>query len=127
MTERPKVLIIDDSELAVMVTRAALERDGFEVRTAGSVGEFNAVLKTWSPNIVLADVNMPGISGPQLCRSIKLRMETHSVPVVLYSELPEGQLSELAKSSGADGFLSKSIGVDRLSERLASLCEEIVW
>jgi two-component system, OmpR family, response regulator len=125
MTDRPRVLLIDDSEFAVMITREVLERDGFEVRAASSVGEFDAMLQTWSPNIVLADVNMPGVSGPQLCKSIKLRMET--VPVVLYSELPEAQLSALAKSSGADGFLSKSEGVERLSEQLAALCEEIVW
>lgn len=125
MTDKPRVLLIDDSELAAMVTREVLERDGFEVRAASSVGEFDAVLQTWSPNIVLADVNMPGVSGPQLCKSIKLRMET--VPVVLYSELPEAQLSALAKSSGADGFLSKSDGVERLSQQLVALCEEIVW
>ena len=123
MNERPKVLLIDDSEFAVMITREVLERDGFDVRAPSSVGEFDAMLEAWSP----ADVAMPSMTGPQLCKSIKPRMATDAVPVVLYSELPEAQLSSLAKSSDADGFLSKADGVERLSKRLAAPCEEIVW
>jgi twitching motility two-component system response regulator PilH len=127
MSDKPRVLLIDDSEIAVEVTRAVLERDGFDVRAATSLGEFNVILKTWSPTIVLTDVNMPGVTGPDLCRWIKVRMDTQSVPVVLFSELPDESLAELAKSAGADGFLSKSNGVDSLSHALTALCEEIVW
>jgi CheY-like chemotaxis protein len=127
MDGRPKVLLMDDSDLALEVTRAALERDGFEVKTARSLAQFNMILQTWSPTIVLTDVNMPGVSGGDLCRWVKRRVDTQSVPVVFFSELPDAQLAELAKRSEADGFLSKSNGVGRLSQKLTALCEEIVW
>jgi DNA-binding NarL/FixJ family response regulator len=67
------------------------------------------------------------VSGAALCRWIKGQIDTQAVPVVLFSELPDAQLAEVAKRSGADGFISKSNGVSLLSERLAALCEELVW
>jgi CheY-like chemotaxis protein len=127
MSGKPKVLLIDDSEMVVMVTREVLQRDGFEVRTASSLGEFNVILKTWSPTVVLTDVNMPGVTGAELCRWIKVRVDTQSVPVVLFSDLPDPVLAELARTSGADGFVSKANGLDRLGEQLTAICEEIVW
>jgi CheY-like chemotaxis protein len=127
MDERPKVLLIDDSEIVRDVTRAVLERDGFDVQAAASLGEFNRILRTWSPNIVLTDVQMPGVSGGELCVWIKSRIETEGVPVVFFSDLPEAKLEELARNAGADAFLSKSKGVDHLAAELKALVEAIVW
>jgi CheY-like chemotaxis protein len=123
---RTKVLLMDDSEIASEVTRAALEGTGFEVRAARTLGEFNVVLKTWSPNIVLADVNMPGVTGPELCRWIKQRIDTESVPVVLYSDMPDRSLAEVAAAAGADAWVSKAYGFDRISSKLTELCEQMV-
>jgi CheY-like chemotaxis protein len=127
MGERFKVLLMDDSEIARSVVGSVLERGGFDVRAVSTLGEFNSLLKSWLPNVVLTDVNMPGVSGPDICRWIKGRLDTNSVPVVLMSELPEPILARLAETSGADAFLSKSEHLDTLPERISSLCEEIVW
>ncbi len=70
MGERLKVLLMDDSEIARAVVGSALERGGFEVRAVATLGEFNTTLKSWLPNVVLTDVNMPGVSGPDICRWI---------------------------------------------------------
>lgn len=122
-----KVLIIDDSELAVEVAQHALQDSGFDVRACTSLGEFTAILKHWMPNIVLTDVNMPAVSGAELCHWIKTCVPNESVPVVLFSDMPEDELEIVAKTSGADAFISKARGVEKLRERLSSLCEEIVW
>jgi twitching motility two-component system response regulator PilH len=124
---KPRVLLIDDSEIAVEAARAVLEGDGFDVRTAHTLGEFNVILKTWKPNIVLTDVNMPGVSGPELCKWIKVRIDTEGVPVVFFSDLPDPVLEAVARAAGADGFLSKSHGLGELSAELHSIYESIVW
>jgi DNA-binding response OmpR family regulator len=128
-TERgkPRVLLIDDSEIAVEAARAVLEQDGFDVRTARTLGEFNVILKSWKPNIVLTDVNMPGVSGPDICKWIKVRMDTQEVPVVLFSDLPDPILEAVARAAGADGFLSKAHGLSALSIELQSIYDGIVW
>jgi DNA-binding response OmpR family regulator len=118
---------MDDSDIALAVIGAALERAGFEVRAVRSLGEFNVTVKTWSPTIVVTDVNMPGISGPDLCRWMKVRIDTSSIAVILLSDLPELSLARLAEESGADAFLSKAAGVEQMALKLSALCEEMVW
>jgi CheY-like chemotaxis protein len=124
---KPRILVMDDSEIALYATSVALEDQGFDVRVAQSLGAFNVILKTWSPNIVLTDVNMPGMNGAELCRWIKVRIDTQSVPVVLFSDLPEPELAELAEESGADAFVTKAAGLQSVSKKLSALFEEIVW
>jgi CheY-like chemotaxis protein len=125
--EGRKVLLIDDSELSLQVATDALTSDGFEVRAATQLAEFDRLLEGWQPDIILTDVNMPELSGAQLCKAIKARFKTHSVPVVLFSSLSESELERLARDCGADAYLSKSGGVDRLADELNNLCEAILW
>jgi CheY-like chemotaxis protein len=124
---RLKVLLIDDSRVAADFASAVLESTGFEVRTVATLGEFNVVLTTWSPDIVLTDVNMPGVTGPELCQWIKQRVDTKGVPVVLFSDMPDAQLSKLAETAGADAYVSKEHGIERVSVKLSELCENILW
>jgi two-component system, OmpR family, alkaline phosphatase synthesis response regulator PhoP len=122
-----KVLIIDDSDIQLYFEQRVLERAGFDVKTANSLAEFEHLLQSWWPDIVLTDVQMPDISGDQLCSRLKSRMATSQTPVVLFSSLPEAQLSELARQCGADGHLSKENGLERLVIELNALWESILW
>jgi sigma-B regulation protein RsbU (phosphoserine phosphatase) len=107
LSHSPRVLIMDDSEIALEVARSRLEAGGFDTRGAQSLGEFAAIISTWCPEIVLTDVNMPGLSGPDLCRAIKSRFDTKRVHVVLFSDLPKDDLQRLTREAGSDGYLSK--------------------
>ena len=127
MSPKLKVLIIDDSEITTEVTQDVLRDGGFDVRACTTLGEFTTILQHWLPNVVLTDVNMPAVSGAELCHWIKTSVQNESVPVVLFSDMPEDELEILAKTSGADAFISKARGIDQLRERLSSLCEEILW
>ncbi|GAC1593773.1 MAG: hypothetical protein NVS3B20_18590 [Polyangiales bacterium] len=119
--------MIDDSDLALQAAKLVLERAGFDVQTANTLGQFNVILTTWAPDLVLTDVNMPGVSGPEICTWIKARIQTHTVPILLYSGLPDEELAQLAQTAGAEGFLSKSRGLKHLAEQLTTFCEGMVW
>jgi two-component system OmpR family response regulator len=121
-----KILLVDDSALALMLEAEILTNEGHDVRTAESVSELNAVLRDFAPDIILTDVKMPDIDGAELCRLIKAQV-TRLVPVILFSSLPDQELAPLAKSCGADGFLSKSNGLESLVERVDDLCQDILW
>ena len=126
--ERPvKVLLIDDSEISLHFAEAVLHKAGYDVRAALSLGDFDRTLGDWSPDVILADVQMPGVSGVELCQMLKARYETAHVPVVLFSSLPDEELEVLARRCEADGFLSKVNGLERLPQELALLCESILW
>lgn len=126
--DRRKLLLVDDSELTLRVAASVLESAGYEVRTSTEVRDLRSVLGAWSPDLILTDVNMPGMSGVELCRMLKASYETAHVPVVLFSSLPAAQLEVLARECEADGFLSKSgVVVDELPSAIATLIETTLF
>jgi DNA-binding response OmpR family regulator len=118
-----KVLLIDDSEISLHFVAGVLVSAGYDVRTADDVDKLGGVLGDWRPDIILTDVNMPGISGVELCRRLKSNDDTARVPVVLLSAAPRHELESLARDCEADGFLSKATGLEKLPGEIAHLIE----
>lgn len=127
LSRRLKVLLIDDSEVSVHMVQAVLERAGFDVRGATGLDDFDRLLRGWCPDLILTDVQMPGVTGVQLCRLLKRRYETAHVPVVLFSSLDPSALAVLARQCEADAYLCKVDGLARLPDELAMLVESILW
>jgi CheY-like chemotaxis protein len=122
-----KVLLIDDSEISLHFVASVLVRAGYDVRTADDVDKLEGVLGDWRPDVILTDVNMPGISGIELCRMLKSNYETAHVPVVLFSAVPQHELEGMARDCEADGCLSKANGLDRLPKELQLLIETALF
>ena len=123
MTEtKHRILILDDSELALGAMAITLERSGYEVKTATTMGSVQSILASWSPDVVLTDVNMPGVEGTQICSWLKAQLQPKEAPVVLYSGLPEEDLELLARRVGADGFVTKARGLRYLVTELRTFC-----
>jgi DNA-binding response OmpR family regulator len=116
-----RVLLIDDSEIALHFATQALVRAGYDVKSSTEVHEFRAALGDWRPDVILTDVSMPGMSGVELCRLLKSGYETAHVPVLLFSALSNEELEVLARECDADGYLSKVNGLDRLPQELELL------
>lgn len=119
--------MIDDSELTLKITKSVLEHAGYDVRTSTEVRDLRTVFGAWRPEVILTDVNMPGISGVDLCRKLKASYDTADVPVVLFSALPNSELEVLARDCEADGYLTKGSGLDELPESLASLIDTVLF
>lgn len=124
---RHKVLLIDDSEVALHFASRVLDRAGYEVRTTDDVNQLSGVLGGWRPDVILTDVEMPGLSGLELCRMLKSNYDTAHVPVVLFSAVAPSQLEQMARECEADGFLSKANGLEQLPKELALLIETSVF
>ena len=122
-----KILVIDDSEVSLHCTAEALGRAGYDVRTANEIHHLDGVLGGWRPDLILTDVNMPGLTGPELCRMLKSSYETAHVPVVLFSSLEADELEAVARECEADGYLSKSSGLDSLPSELKALIEAALF
>jgi len=122
-----RILLIDDSEISLSFAQAVLEKGGFEVRAVRDLGELDAGLGDWVPDLILTDVNMPGTTGDALCRSLKGHYDTAHVPVVLFSSLDSEELAHLARECAADAFVSKRDGLADLCDQIGSLCRELLW
>ena len=70
---------------------------------------------------------MPNITGVELCRMLKASYETAHVPVVLFSALPPSELEGLARDCEADGFLSKTSGLEQLPRELKLLIDTALF
>lgn len=102
-----KLLLADDSETVQKVVNLTFELEGIEVITFGdgdsAMEQFSAVV----PDVVLADVNMPGMSGYDICQKIKENEATKQTPVILLVGSFEPFDEEKAMQVGADDYLTK--------------------
>jgi CheY-like chemotaxis protein len=122
-----RLLLIDDSEIALAYAESVLVEVGFDVRAVSSLRAFQTVLASWKPHLIVTDLYMPEMSGAELCQWLRRQVSTARIPIVLCSSAPDDELALVARSVGADAYLSKLAGLDALPARLNTLCDEILW
>ena len=109
MTARKKILVVDDDPTHLVCARDLLEAQGYEVVVHPR--PFGATEKVMieTPDLVLMDVNMPGLSGEALVELLRTREQTRSTPVLLYSSNDEDALRRCALrlGLGANGYVAK--------------------
>jgi CheY-like chemotaxis protein len=125
--EKKKILLIDDSEITLAMEKSVLESRGYDVKATSTLMEFEKVLQSWKPDLILTDIHMPEAKGTDICRTLKNEYGTQDIPIVLFSSLADNELSKLAEQVGADGFLSKANGLEALGEKVDELVEAILW
>ena len=122
-----RLLLIDDSEIALAYAESVLIDVGFDVRAVSSLGAFQNVLADWKPHLIVTDLYMPEMNGAELCQWLRRQVATARIPIVICSSAPDEELAQVARQVGADAYLSKLAGLDALPERLTTLCDEILW
>jgi two-component system response regulator HydG len=109
----PRALIVDDEPAECQLVCDALSHAGFEVSSAQSPGRALDLLATRPFDVVLTDLNMPGMSGTELCRRI-IEAAPH-VPVVLVTAFGSIDSAVDAMRAGAYDFLTKPFDVDAVA------------
>lgn len=127
MAERKRILILDDSPIALELERQALEARGHQVATAEDILAFQALLDGFRPELVLTDLEMPDLPGHEVVRILKRDPATERIPVVIFSGRPDAELAAIAERVGADGHLSKAQGIERLGQMVDELIDSILW
>ena len=122
-----RLLLIDDSEIALEYAESVLTDAGFEVRAVSSLQAFQEVLAHWKPHMIVTDLYMPEMNGVELCQWLRREVSTARIPIVICSSTPDEELAAVARAVGADAYVSKLAGLDALPERLNKLCDEILW
>ncbi len=102
-----RILLVDDEPEMRFITRRMLEKAGHSVVEACSGEECLARLEEELPDLILLDVMMPGDDGWEVCRKIKARERTRSIPVVMFTVRTEEEDIEESATSGADAHINK--------------------
>jgi CheY-like chemotaxis protein len=127
MAGKKKILLLDDSTITLEMEKAVLEDRGYEVAVAANLLDFQAELDRFQPEIILTDLMMPDISGKDIVRVLKQDFHTERIPIVLFSSKADEELAEIAEQAGADGYLSKSHGIEKLGDMVDELVDSIIW
>ena len=127
MAEKKRILLLDDSTITLEMEKAVLEERGYRVATAATLLEFQEQLDKFQPEIILTDLMMPDISGKDIVRVLKQDFHTEKIPIILFSSKPDQELEPIAEAAGADGFLSKSPGIEKLGDMVDERVESILW
>lgn len=104
----PTILVVDDSEVVLSVTKSVLEEAGYRVVTLAKATGLVSLILAERPALVLLDVNMPALSGDTIARICAGTARTTGTLVALHSSLDDASLQRLVRESGADTYIRKS-------------------
>ena len=115
-----RVLVVDDDQDQLALAERSLSAYGFDVRTHRSSLGVSNLVRSCTPDLVLLDVNIPALSGDKVLTLARAQAPL-TTKFILYSASDETKLRALARSSGADGYISKSIQGEDLAKRLKEI------
>ena len=115
MSDRPRILVVDDEPQLTRVLRTGLTSRGYDVRTAADGLSAFDTFNDWHPDLVITDLGMPNMNGIELCRRLRAFSQ---VPIIVLSAKGEEQTKVEALDTGADDFVTKPFGIDELLARV---------
>ncbi len=126
VTAMIKILLAEDSKFLRMATERALARAGYEVCSAADGEEALRMAREKLPDLILLDMLLPKMSGPDVLAALQNDSLTRAIPVVVITGMSQKNAERLRKD-GAMGFLEKSaLELDKGSEKLLTAVREIL-
>ena len=116
-----RILCVEDNDDNMFVLHRRLTRAGYEVKVAmnGKVGVEWA--KTLLPDLILMDLNLPGLDGWEATRRLKNQPETKHIPIIVLTAHTEEKSREKAFAAGCDDYDTKPIDFGGLVRKIQSL------
>ena len=121
-----KVLLVEDSKFLRMANERALSKAGFQVSTAADGEEALQVANDKLPDIILLDMMLPKISGPEVLKALKGNPATMDIPVVVLTSLSQRNEEKLLHEGAAAYFEKSTLQLDKSSNRLAATVETVL-
>src|SRR5260370_36783949 len=123
---RSKVLLVEDSKFLRIANERALSKAGFEVSTAADGEEALQVAKDQLPDIILLDMLLPKISGPEVLKALKGNPATMGIPVIVLTSLSQKNEEKLLREGAVAYFEKSALELDKSSDRLATTAETVL-
>lgn len=116
-----RVLVVDDSPVAAQALADVLEVRGYQVRSAASLGAVMTMCASFSPAVLVADVQMPNLDVAELCQRFREVMRGQRTAVLLISGRSQAELRDRLDAIRPEAFVSKLAGADVVVSCVATL------
>ena len=112
------ILIVEDNAINLRLAKVTLAKRGFNVVTAQDAEEALNILKDYRPDLILMDLQLPGMDGFQLTTFLKKNPETAKIIIVALTAYAMRSDEDRAYTAGCDGYISKPFDVHELPEQI---------
>ena len=109
---KKRILVVDDDESLRWVTQAQLQQNGYDVNAAASAQEGLASIERTAPDLVITDLKMPGMSGLELLK--KIRVDYPEILVIMVTAFGTVETAVEAMKAGAYDYITKPVNMDEL-------------
>jgi DNA-binding response OmpR family regulator len=120
-----RVLVVDDDREIVDMTRMILESGGYRVFPAFSGEEALQSLSTVRPDLILLDINMPGMDGWETLKLLKVDEATRRIPVAMFSIKLELRDKIQGLKQGAFDYITKPFAYDEILNRVDRIFQKL--
>ena len=117
-TAAPRVLVVDDNALTIELVGFVLGQAGFDLQTAGDAAAALQRIAERRPDLILMDIQLPGLDGLALTRRLKADAATRDIVIIAFTAYAMKGDELTMRAAGCDGYLSKPIDVARLADTL---------
>jgi two-component system, cell cycle response regulator DivK len=115
------ILVVDDAATNLKVIRMALTHEGYEVRTAERAEEALEMLSSYRPELILADIELPGMDGLDMARRVKENPQTSDIRVVAFTADNRSDTRQRAFGAGCEEYICKPIDASTLAAKVRDL------
>lgn len=106
-TDKPKILIVDDTPTNLSILEEILNDEDYFISVAQSGNQALSIIEKFTPDLILLDVNMPGIDGFETCRRLKSQENTRGIPVVFITARAEPEDVIQGFNEGGVDYITK--------------------
>ncbi len=117
------ILVVDDAPVNLKLAAAVLRSEGYKVHLASNAEEALMLLRTLVPDLLLVDIQLPGMNGLELTRRLRQDPRTREMLIVALTASVMPGAEQLAYDAGCDGFIAKPIDTRSLGRRLRSFLD----
>ena len=117
-----KILIVDDEETNQRLFKAILEAKGYETLQAYDGDECIKIAREYQPDLILMDIQIPGIDGIEVFKVLQSELLTRNIPVIALTSYAMGGDREKFLSIGFKDYIAKPISVPEFVELVSSHC-----
>lgn len=121
LSQAPLVLVVEDEEALALLLRYNLEAAGYRCALIGRGDEAEEYLRDEVPDLLVLDWMLPGVSGLELCRRLRMRPATGRLPILMLTARGEEAEKVRGLAVGADDYLVKPFSMAELMARIKAL------